>query len=198
MFKNIISCRSSCFDLLRSKTRSKVEFDRFFDVTTLQTLYFLSDCHETSHTCSQTSSLVRVSFLTFSSQKNRSISNLTDLTAFLFLIRLSRTKTHMFTNIISCTSLLFDLLWSKSRSTSNLTDLTEFLFSIRLSRNFTHVFTNIISCTSLCFDLLWSKTRSTSNLTDFCFLSDCHKTSHTCSQTLHPLRVHVSTSCGKN
>ena len=35
----------------------------------LYRLHFLTDCHETSHTCSQTSSLVRVRVSTFCSQK---------------------------------------------------------------------------------------------------------------------------------
>ena len=108
-------------------------------------LYFLSDCHETSH---------------------------------------------VFTNIISCRSLRFDLLRSKTRATSNLTDLTEFLFLIQLSRNFTHVFTNIISCKSSLFDLLWSKTGSTSNLTDltdFCISYPIVTKLHTCVHKHHLL-----------
>ena len=144
VFTNIISCTSLRFGLLRLKTRSESNLTDFL-ASPLYRLYFLSNCQETSHTCSQTSSLVRVRVLTCGQ------------------IRIWQ---------IFCTTL-------------------QTLFLIRLSRNFTQVFTNIISWRSSHFNLLRSKTRSTLNLTDFYFLSDRHETSHMCPQTSSLLRVRV-------
>ena len=81
------------------------------------------------HTCSHTSSLVGVRVSTFCGQKlgQHRIWHIRQI--FLFLKRLLWNFTHVFTNIISCTSSRFYLLWSKTRSTSSLTDLADFFIS---------------------------------------------------------------------
>ena len=73
-------------------------------------LHFLTNCDETSHTCSQTASLVWVR--TWASQvtcnpSNRGLLPWNGVTApqTSFLNWLSWNFTHVFTNIISCTSL---------------------------------------------------------------------------------------------
>ena len=84
-----------------------------FWASPLYRLYSLSDCHETSHTCSQTSYLLRVHVSIFCCQK---LGQHWIWQIFLFLIWLSRNFTHVFTNTITCTSSRFNLLWSKTRS----------------------------------------------------------------------------------
>ena len=54
MFTNVITCTSSSFGLLWSKTRSKSNLTNIL-APPLYRLYFLSDCHEIPHTCLQTS-----------------------------------------------------------------------------------------------------------------------------------------------
>ena len=103
VFTNIISCTSSRFDLLWSKTSSTSNLTDLTDFF----FYFLSDCHETSHSCSQTS-LVRAHVLTSCSQK----LGQHQIWRILSLVQLSRNFTHVFTNIIYCTSSRFDLMRS--------------------------------------------------------------------------------------
>ena len=100
------------------KNKVKIEFERFFGVTTLQTLFLIRLSQNVTHMFTNVISC-RSSHFDLLQSKNRSTLNLTDL---LFLIRLSRNFTHVFTNFISCMRPRFDFLQSKTRSKSNLTD----------------------------------------------------------------------------
>ena len=120
--------------------------------------YYLSDCHEASRMCSQTSSLVWARASTFCSQK---LGQHRIWQIFYFLSNCHKAS-HTCSQASSLVRVRISTFCSQKRGQNRIWHFL--LYFLSDCHGTSHVFTNIIACMSSRFDLLQSKNRSAWNL----------------------------------